>query len=129
MSTMPTSICWDNDDHTIIRFTLGQRWRWSDVRAAKEQIDLMMSTVDHKVHLIASNEHTNWMPGDFNRNVLGLIHDIHPNMGSLVVVCNNSLFEQLFRLFATMNGGMPFDFIFTQTIEAAREALMERAAA
>ena len=129
MSAMPATVSWENDEHTIIRFTLGQRWRWSDVRAAKEQIDKMMSTVDHKVHLITSNEHTNWMPGDFNRNVLGIIRDIHPNMGLLVVVSHNALFEQLFRLFATMNGGVPFDFIFTQSIDAAREVLMERAAA
>jgi hypothetical protein len=71
----------------------------------------------------------NWMPGDFNKNVLDIIREIHPNMGLLVVVSHNALFEQLFRLFVTMNGGVPFDFIFTQSLDAAREALMERIAA
>jgi hypothetical protein len=129
MSALPVIIDWENEEHTIIRFTLRQRWMWSDVRAAKEQIDSMMSTVDHKVNLIVSNEHTNWMPGNFNQNVLGIIRDIHPNMGLLIVVSTNALFEQLFRLFVTLNGGVPFEFVFVQSVDAAHETLLESAVA
>jgi hypothetical protein len=129
MSASPAIVQWENEEHTIIRFTLRQRWMWSDVRAAKEQIDSMMGTVDHKVNLIVSNEHTNWMPGNFNQNVLDIIDNLHPNMGLLVVVSNNALFEQLFRLFVTLNGGVPFEFVFVQSLEAARATLLAASAA
>jgi hypothetical protein len=125
MSAAPVIIEWENDAHTIIRFTLRQRWMWADVRAAKMQIDSMMCTVNHKVNLIVSNEQTNWMPGNFNVNVLGIIRNIHPNMGLLIVVTHNPMFEQLFRLFVTLNGGVPFDFIFVPSLEMARETLVE----
>jgi hypothetical protein len=35
------------------------------------------------------------------------------------------LFEQLFRLFATMNGGVPFAFVFVSSLEMARAKLPE----
>lgn len=123
MSAVPVVIEWDNDEHTVIRFTLRQRWMWADVRAAKEQINGMMDTVNHKVHLIVSNELTNWMPGNFNLNVLGIIQNIHPNLGLVIVVVNNPMFEQLFRLFVTLNGGVPFQFVFVSSLEKARADL------
>jgi hypothetical protein len=129
MPVTPVIVEWENEAHTIIRFSLRQRWMWSDVHAAKAQIDGMMSTVDHKVNLIVSTEHGNWMPGNFNQNVLDIIRDIHPNMGLLVIVSSNMLFEQLFRLFVTLNGGVPFEFIFVQSVDAARAALLEAPAA
>lgn len=129
MPVTPVIVEWENEAHTIIRFSLRQRWMWSDVHAAKVQIDGMMSTVDHKVNLIVSTEHGNWMPGNFNQNVLEVIRDIHPNMGLLVIVSSNMLFEQLFRLFVTLNGGVPFEFIFVQSVDAARAALLEAPAA
>lgn len=129
MPVTPVIVEWENEARTIIRFSLCQRWMWSDVHAAKVQIDGMMSTVDHKVNLIVSTEHGNWMPGNFNQNVLEVICDIHPNMGLLVIVSSNMLFEQLFRLFVTLNGGVPFEFIFVQSVDAARAALLEAPAA
>lgn len=49
---MPITVCWDNVSKTIIRCEFDVVWTWNDVFAINRDIDGMMDTVDHPVHIL-----------------------------------------------------------------------------
>ena len=126
---MSVNVTWENDERTIIRLAVWGRWQWCELHAAKVQIEAMLDTVDYPVNILACGELDNWLPLGFNENMLELTRHIHPNVHRVVIVYNNTLFEQLFNLFARLFGGFPYEFVFVKSLEEAQAHLMAPAPA
>ena len=98
---MPITASWDNLSKTIIRCEFDTEWTWNDVFAINHDVDGMMDTVNHPVHLIIL------MAGQAFPKTGTLIYTkhlfihAHPNYAKHVVfVGGNALiktFEQIIR--------------------------------
>lgn len=119
---MAVTISWEDLDETVIRVTFISRWSWADALEAKETIRAMVEPATDKVSVIICWENENWMPGNYQRNVLNIANETHPNLRLVVIVRKNPVFMQFFRLFASLNG-VPFEFTYADSVDAARQLL------
>ncbi|MAS37025.1 MAG: hypothetical protein CL610_23700 [Anaerolineaceae bacterium] len=126
---MPATVEWENDEKTIIRVTLLNRWLWSDLEYTREQVEQMIDGLTYRVNLIACADNDNWLPGSFGKNMLNMTRSVHPNVGLVVLVNANPLVEQLFRLFINLHGNLPFECAYVKSIEEAQQLLASRMAA
>lgn len=126
---MAVIVAWEDDTQSTLCVTLQHRWEWEDIENARTQINTMLDSLTYKVDLMVCGDTENWLPGNFNQNMLNLTQTVHPNLGLVVIVTSNVLFEQLFRLFVRLRGGVPFDFLFVESVEAARSHLKQPASA
>ena len=120
---MSANVTWENDERTVLRLTVSGRWQWSELHAAKVQIEAMLDVLDHPVSILACGELDHWLPLGFNENMTELTHHIHPNVHQVIIVYDNALFQQLFLLFARLFGGFPYEFFFVRTLEEAQTYL------
>jgi len=124
---MPVQVVWDNDDHTIIRYTLDEDWTWEDMRAAVVISNKMLDGVDHKVHFIHDATAVTGLPSDMLSQLRTFIDKEHPNTGqsvivgakkSAVIILAQSLLAMIHRLYKKDWG-----FMFADTLDEARGML------
>ena len=66
---MSANVTWENDERTVLRLTVSGRWQWSELHAAKVQIEAMLDVLDHPVSILACGELDHWLPLGFNENM------------------------------------------------------------
>jgi hypothetical protein len=89
---MGISVGWDNDDKTVIRWTLLDPWDAADFRAAFEQSQTLMKTVEHTVHILADGRAVTKVPvGSVMSNARMMIAGYPSNLGIHVAVSQNLL--------------------------------------
>ena len=49
---MPVTVEWDDAAHTIVRYTFAGDWEWEDFLALREQVDVMLDSVEQPVGVI-----------------------------------------------------------------------------
>jgi hypothetical protein len=120
---------WDNDNHTVIRYVLGEEWTWAEMRVAVATSNAMLDGVNHKVHFIHDATVVLTVPGDMLFQLRSLIGKEHPNTGnsiivgakkSPIVILAKSLLAMIDRVYRKDWG-----FQFADSLEEARGLLTE----
>jgi hypothetical protein len=126
---MPIYVEWANETHTLIEMRFQRRWTWAEVATAKQQVDALLDQQHSPVNLLVCGDTSNWLPDGYLDNALRLTRNIHPNIGLIVIVTANPLFEQLFRVFTALTGKLPIRVIFVRTLDEANNTLQPPAVA
>jgi hypothetical protein len=120
---MPITISWDNAPKTIIRCEFDAIWTWNDVFAINREIEGMMDTVDHPVHMIIIMQGTTFPKSGTLIYTKNLFIHAHPNYSNHVVfVGGNALiktFEQIIRK-AYVQSMSGIKSAYVETLEDAR---------
>ncbi|MBZ0298818.1 MAG: hypothetical protein K8J31_03710 [Anaerolineae bacterium] len=118
---MTATFEWGDAEHTVIHIAYQGRWTWSEVHQTQAEIHELIRDRDDAVNYIVTWDNENWIPGGISEN-LGLLFDrlrSVPNIGLVVIVSTNALFEPLIRLFIRLTGKPPFEFAFADSVEEA----------
>jgi hypothetical protein len=124
---MPISLEWANKEKTVMWVRVTGRWTWQEASSAWTELHQYVNQVDGLVNFIVIYENDNWLPGDYRDNMIELVSTTPPNLGTVVFVSNNILFEQLFRLFVTLKGGVPFEYAYVRSVDDAQNLLLQPA--
>lgn len=125
---MPVKSQWDNADKTIIRNDFEGNWTWEEYFEMIEQRNALMSSVDHRVDVIANMRPAN-MPtsgGALSSAKLSL-SNVPPNHGIFVIVINTMVGTMLdiFKLFDRQTG---ISLHAAKSLEEAREIISQERA-
>ena len=120
---MAVTVAWDDQAQTVICVTFHQHWSWDDALTARTETVSMIEQVDHQVSLMICWDNENWMPADYQQNLLSILDDPHPSLGRVVIVRRSTLFQQFFRL-VDMLYDIPFEFAHAKTVDVARQMLL-----
>ncbi|MBN2305558.1 MAG: hypothetical protein JXQ72_13835 [Anaerolineae bacterium] len=121
---MPITIEWDNDDHTVILWTLSGQWTWADIRTTQADYHDMLRTVDHMVDVIGDMRHSTTVPLKALPNFQSLMRGELPNRDRIVLVGSGTVIERLADTFNRVfrRGQRPL-FLLAGTVEEARDLL------
>jgi len=94
---MPINIQWDDPSSTIICCEFDKEWTWNDVFAMNRNIEMMMDSVTHSVHVIIIM-HGNKFPqtGTLTYTKHLFLHD-HPNYANHVVFVGGNVLVKTFE--------------------------------
>jgi hypothetical protein len=82
---------WDNDEKTIMVYTLGSTFTWDEFYAAKAHGDGLIDMVSHRVVVIFDGPSDVKLPEDFMTNVININKLRHPRAALAVTIMPNNL--------------------------------------
>jgi len=85
---MSIIIQWDNPEQTVIHLELKRGWTWEELQDAIHEVDKLIISVDHTVHILIDIRKAGGIPGDF-MSMAGDIFasgDARSNEGKRVVI-------------------------------------------
>jgi hypothetical protein len=124
---MGIQVAWTNPDYRVMKLDFQRGWTWDDLYAAIQQADDLITSVEHRVHMIIDISHAGGLPRDFMR-VAGDVFDsgdARPNEGQKIVVGASGLIQFAYNGFLKVYGhklqNRPFQF--APSLEAAYNLL------
>ena len=124
---MSIHVQWANDHKTIMLWTFKGQWTWDDFFVAQDYDTQLMSTVTHRVDIIADLRKSPFLPGHayhFSQFQRALQRRPH-HAGIIVIVGANLLVRMLFDSFSRIHRG--FDLVsFVGTPAQAYRYLAKR---
>lgn len=123
---MSIDVRWDNEEKTIVYYTVHKGWNWPDLDAAMDQSHQLMNEVDHPVYSIIDFSGSGLLPKNPLFRGKRLAAKRHPNTAMAVFVAGNSFFQAMFGVFSRMYPNLTNMTQFTDTPEKAYAILEER---
>jgi hypothetical protein len=118
---MPITVQWDNEAKTIVLWTFEGRWSWDEFRAQQAASVALLSSVSHRVHVIADLSQSSQIPRDAFSNYQVSETASAPNRGRTVVVAPQNIFVQ--TAIATYNKIVNPTFLLADSVGEARALL------
>ncbi len=122
---MPIHIHWDDDDKTILRHDFEGQWTWDEYFDLMRSRNAYMSSVDHRVDVIA-----NMKPGIMPTTGFALssaktsLRSIPPNHGIFVIVINTVVGTML-DVFKQFDRETAMILYAAKSLEEAREIIQQ----
>lgn len=123
---MAIQVQWDNRQQNVIHVEFESEWTWEQLENTLDQIDQLMSSVNHTVDVIIDLEGSK-IPGDFLNAAKNLLADPqpNPNEGARIVVGANktmrAVYATLQKTFGERIAGR--DLLFAPNLDDARAIL------
>jgi hypothetical protein len=125
---MTVSVNWDNHDHTILIYGLGNLWTWDELYASVDTGVGMVDVVEHDVDIIVDFQNCHKLPPEafaqFNR-VAGLAT---VKTQKLVLAGGGTFMLSLFNLFMLIVGSAGSKYLWVSDIDKARATILARRA-
>ncbi len=116
---MPVTVRWIDEQHTAIQMEFSGQWQWPELNEARDLAWEMLETANEPVNFVLYNAHEVWMPPNYLENLRGIVAEVHPNAGLMVIVSTNPLFRALFELFNKVAMRVGFSYRFVASLEDA----------
>lgn len=125
---MGIQVRWDDDTHRAILVIYEVGWTWDDYFSAKTEIDALLNSVDHRVHILSDSRVGGMLPrGNALTHFARAFQTAPSNIGLVVVVGGNIIVRSLLQLLQTVSLNRAANNVcFAYTMEEARELLRER---
>jgi hypothetical protein len=121
---MPISVTWDNEDKTILRMTVVERWTWDEYFASAQQARNEISTVDHPVDIIGDMLRSGPVPLGMPIRRFRFALDMMPaNFRKAAIVGGSPFTKSLMIAFMQIYKKASEKMVLTQTIDEAYAAL------
>lgn len=128
---MRVNVEWQNTEKTLIHIQLLAGWTWDNMRTALKQVDDMIVSVAHPVHLMIDLRQGGRVPSDFLAVAGDLLNQgqARPNEGEKVIVGANFLIKTAYRgfqsLYKTKLENRPIHF--ADSVEEAQQLIQQKA--
>lgn len=124
-AAMTISVDWDNDETSIVRTTLHDRWTWEQLYTANNDIIDAMHSTDDTVHLLIDFTHADTLPaGGVIMHMRNLLGAYPPNCDLRIIVTHNVLVERLMNIFqAAFQTGLGKHVYTVPSVEDARHLI------
>ena len=120
---MPISIEWDDDEHTIIRWTFEGAWTWHEFVEVQVEFRKLLDDITYRVNVIADMQNAHTLPANSLTTFKQIDSNIHPNRDRVVVVGANAFVRTMAATFDRVFPSKTPDFLFADSIEEARKTL------
>src|SRR5688572_14525753 len=103
---MPVTAAWLDEAHTIIHQRYEGKWDWQDFYASfKNEVNPMMSSVAHPVHLLADVSDSAAIPAGNLFHTRNVLSQLPPNWGLAIVYGGSRFVDVLVKIFKSVNPG------------------------
>jgi hypothetical protein len=116
---MPITVQWENDEKTIVRWTLEGVWGWDDFRAAQAELHSMIRDLPYLVDVVADMRSAPSLPKDTFRNFKSAELRAVPNRDRIVLVGANLLVKGMATTFNQVFRNHPTHFLLAENVEEA----------
>lgn len=128
---MSINIQWANDQQNVIHLELQRGWKWHDLYTALDQVDDMITSVPHTVHLLIDIRKAGGIPADFMTvaNDMFSKGSARANEGKKIVVGAGPLIRMAYSGFVSTFGSQLKNrpFLFASNMDEAEEMLAKSA--
>ncbi|HEX2622333.1 MAG TPA: hypothetical protein VHL11_19375 [Phototrophicaceae bacterium] len=125
---MSVSVQWDNDEKSVIYYSIDDPWKWIEVHQAIDEIFAMMDGVDHVVDAIVHFKSGIKIKTGMLTEGRRLLMRQHTRSGMTVVVTSNALFRSVYNMIRVTypRANLYTAFSFATTLDEARELIQQR---
>jgi hypothetical protein len=123
---MPVSIRWEDDDKTVMRYTIQGRWTWEELYPCFEEGIEMAKSVSHRFDVIIDFSQTSHLPGNAITHLRGIAERQVGNMGVGIFVTSSRVLLAIFQVAVKVYPKIAHYFRMVAT-EAEAYALIEQA--
>jgi hypothetical protein len=124
---MRVTISWGDVAQSVILLEFKRGWTWGDLRAALQQADTMITSVEHTVHLIVDIRAAGGIPADFITQAGDMFAQgaARPNEGKKIIIGAGMMIRMAYRTFVSTFGSHMKNrpFLFADSMTEA-QALM-----
>lgn len=124
---MSITVNWADDRQNVIHLELQRGWKWHDLYAALEQVDKLIVSVPHTVHLLIDIRRAGGIPADFITAAGDMFAkgSARPNEGKKIVVGAGPLIRMAYTGFVSTFGSQMKNrpFLFASTLDEAQAML------
>ena len=99
---MTIRVCWDNDSHTAVRWTLSDGWDWEDFAVAFHETDAMIRGLGRRVDLLADLSASPGLPGMTLSTYRAFMQDAAPELGVIVMVGVSTFIRAIVTAYETI---------------------------
>ncbi len=117
---MPVSVRWGDEGHTLINAAVEGHPETKEYYEVEEKFRTMLHTVSYPVDVIVDLSKQVYFSPHYLENVENLRGFDHPNIRSLIFLGNPMAWE-LFLVYVRTHGGIPYQYAFAETPDAANE--------
>jgi hypothetical protein len=117
---MPITICWDNEEKTIIRCLLEGIWNWNELIDQHAKTQSMFADVGCPTAIIIDMSESNYVPSGSSTHFKLLLKDFYPQTERVVFVGANNYFQKLISFHARSTDNFPLEIQHTPDLESAR---------
>ncbi len=126
---MSIVIQWDNPEQTVIHLELRRGWIWEELKDAIREVDKLITSVDHTVHIMIDIRKAGSIPGDF-MSIAGDIFasgDARSNEGKRVVIGAGTLIRMAYKGVLAIYGHKLANrpFLFASSVEEAEKLIAQ----
>lgn len=116
---MPVSVEWDNEERTIILWTVAGKWTWKEFDAAYEKMKEMAGSVSHPIDGIYDLSQSILIPADVATHVKFAFPYRPPNLRHIIAIGLDSYIQLLWNTLTTMPSLKQWRVHFVDTMEEA----------
>jgi hypothetical protein len=103
---MPVTAVWLDEPRTIIHQRYEGKWTWQDFYASfKNDVNPMMISVPHLVHLVADVSESAAIPAGNLFHTRNVLSQLPPNWGLAIVLGGSRFVDVLVQIFKSVNPG------------------------
>ncbi|MBZ0290862.1 MAG: hypothetical protein K8I30_24765 [Anaerolineae bacterium] len=119
---MNITVNWDNDSHTIVRYTFCAAWAWEDFFVALEQAKALIDTAPGSVGVIMHADETRYMrlPASSLTHMRSILRNAHPKTRIIVIVLDNPYLSMMLNTLTRIAGTNGEKLKLVGTLEEAR---------
>ncbi len=132
---MSIQVEWDNDQHTVVRYTFLGNWTWAELYASLDSGEAMAKDVPVRVSAILDLREGSSLPGGsfLNRTVRdhaqALVNRAQTDRGQIAVVGAGPLIRSMFTVFSNLFADKAGGVTFVDSLEEARRIISEPSSA
>jgi hypothetical protein len=119
---MTVQVGWDDNDHTILLYTLGSTWTWDELYENIDRGIAMVETVPHVVDVLVDFQNSQLPPRAFAQ-----FHRVAniptPQTSFIVIAGGGTLLLSLFNLFKLIVGNEANKYYWVSDLNKARSTL------
>jgi len=120
---MGVSICWDDEEQTIVRYDFEGRWTWEEFYPAYEQAIAMEKSVPHRIDVILDMLNSYNIPLNAITHVRSISKKQPENLGLSVFVTTSAVVLSLYRVGMQFDAGLSRYFAAASTLEEAYQLI------
>jgi hypothetical protein len=125
---MSITVAWDDDAHTIIRYTFTSPWTWDEYRAAIDRAWELARAVDHPTDTITDMSRSHLWPENLFRHIRRSVVEIPESTQTIVLVGAGKFVELALEALRRVYGPQGSKFFTAATLDEARELIRRRRA-
>jgi hypothetical protein len=117
---------WDNDEHTVFRYSFDKKWSWEDFFAAKEKAWPELDATPHKFAILIDATLVSQLPPNALANARNALRSGHPRASVVVLVVRNPVVRSVIGTLRNVAPLSPRRVDIVATLDEARALIAER---